>query len=400
VLVAACSNRSPVPTTPVAFASPGPLATSHATAVCDDCHVENTPAIAADKCLGCHDHVVLWMNIHAGRGFHASRAVVGKPCEACHREHRGVRADVSGWDRIGGMVRFDHRLADWPLDGAHARVACSACHAKRFAGTDPLCGACHADQPHAKLRRALQACDRCHSTQAWRPPLARLRFDHDARADAAMPLIGQHAGVACIECHPDGRFALALSDPSACDNCHASPHANEIASALACKTCHSPKFASLHDAAFDHDANTRFVLGVAHRGLACARCHTPALGTAPPSPGCESCHTSGPHGKRFDALGTPPPCGRCHSSMSASPAQPNDPPPVWRADHFDHASFRLRGKHAAIACRACHRGKSPADFERFASGECMACHAHAKVHTDAQHPNGRWTSAQCTSCHL
>lgn len=62
--------------------------------------------------------------------------------------------------------------------------------------------------------------------------------------------------------------------------------------------------------------------------------------------------------------------------------------------------WQLTGAHAQITCRMCHRGTIPADFERFADGtKCMSCHDHAKVHADADHPNGKFRDADCTKCH-
>ncbi|MBA2540703.1 MAG: hypothetical protein H0V17_13780 [Deltaproteobacteria bacterium] len=61
-------------------------------------------------------------------------------------------------------------------------------------------------------------------------------------------------------------------------------------------------------------------------------------------------------------------------------------------------------EHAKQACRSCHRGKGPQDFERFTgfnpNTECMSCHKHAKVHSDDDHPNGKYKNTQCLKCHL
>src|SRR5690554_2841632 len=63
--------------------SPGPLAKEHAGLdnqnSCNDCHVDDSKAIDSNKCLDCHDHKDLKKQISAGKGYHASSKVKGKP---------------------------------------------------------------------------------------------------------------------------------------------------------------------------------------------------------------------------------------------------------------------------------------------------------------------------------
>ena len=80
-------------------------------------------------------------------------------------------------------------------------------------------------------------------------------------------------------------------------------------------------------------------------------------------------------------------CATCHSQRG------------WKAgfqfNHQTNTGFDLTGKHAKAACRDCHRGKSPAEFERFdlkATG-CMGCHKHGKAH------GGKFKNDQCLTCH-
>ena len=408
VVLIACGSPPRVVAPP--FTSPGALSASHGeTTGCNACHVDGSKTTSNDKCLACHQTLRELLAI--GRGFHASLHVKRASCAACHHEHRGRTSDVMGWASIGGRDRFDHDTTGWPLEGAHRAAPCADCHhatdkhgLPTFLGTDSLCGSCHADTVHGLTATAMRACGRCHTEQAWTPARARLRFDHDERADAAFPTLGAHHDLACVTCHPALKLKLGFADPTDCRNCHASPHAGTIMSVRPCAVCHSPMFASLNVAAFDHASMTRLELGPAHRTLACTTCHTRMLGTTMPPFQCEACHAArSPHQHRFDSLGTPAPCGLCHSSMSASPVPAARPPPPWRVTHFDHqarTSFALRGMHANVACRACHRGRGPTDFERFpAAIACMDCHAHTTVHADAAHPNGKYINAECRSCH-
>jgi hypothetical protein len=49
-----------------------------------------------------------------------------------------------------------------------------------------------------------------------------------------------------------------------------------------------------------------------------------------------------------------------------------------------------------VTCRACHRGRTAADFERFDAGSvgCRGCHEHKNVH-----PKEKYTDSQCLGCH-
>ena len=420
--VAACGGPpppAPAPRVPrahavaVAVVSPGPLIAAHTALVCNDCHIHDSAELANDKCLACHAHAELTARIAAARGFHASALVARKPCAACHADHRGAAFDALGWSALpGGRDAFDHdHLTGWPLAGGHAGVTCDRCHTRTTAqgrptymGTERLCGACHKTQPHGIERRELLACERCHTDRAWRPSKPALAFNHDDRRDARMPLLGAHASVACAKCHAAARFNLRLPDPAACEGCHRGPHAGTIYTKRPCAECHSPTFAKLSSITFDHNERTRFDLGLSHRQLACAACHTAALRDTPPSAACETCHASrSPHQDRFKALGAPPACGLCHAPTSPyDPKTPGARGP-WRLttfDHAKHASWPLTHKHAQIGCRDCHRGSTPTDFERLKPGtDCTGCHAHATVHRDAAHPTGRYTSPECTQCH-
>jgi hypothetical protein len=121
-----------------------PLAGAHAKVACGRCHrVAESPGVTASlklvglatSCEGCH------RDPHLGQFARAGQPVA---CERCHTTET-IRA-----------TRFDHsRDAAWKLDGAHARLPCSACHkpeqrgAVTFVRYKPLptkCSGCHADR--------------------------------------------------------------------------------------------------------------------------------------------------------------------------------------------------------------------------------------------------------------
>ena len=376
--------------------SPGPLAQSHAGLEgqdkCDSCHTGGK-GLSAAKCLDCHDHADQKSKIASGRGLHASSSVAGRPCWTCHLDHKGRGFDLTGWAALGGPDRFNHDLADFPLRGKHATVACNECHQrsnrqglKLYLGESQVCGACHkADQPHRFERPALLECGRCHGEVAWKPGKKVLNFDHDDRAQAAFPVEGAHEAVACARCHPRAEFNL-VRDVSECSACHESPHAGHLFSKPSCIQCHAPTHGSFAAPEFDHDKRTKFALEGKHKKEPCASCHAAGVMT-PPERACESCHADeSRHRRRFEAFGSPPACATCHPSNS------------WKPTAFDHAKktrFALTGKHAETTCRKCHRGERPDDFERFDAAKvgCIGCHQHTKVH------EGRFQDGECLTCH-
>ncbi len=392
--------------------SPGALSASHGALDnaqhCADCHINNGKELSNDKCLGCHDHQNLASRIGAGKGFHASPKVRGKKCESCHHEHKSRSYDLMGWSSLqGGEAGFDHELTGWPLKGKHAKTDCKDCHKsadkqglRRYMGTDRLCGSCHnKDQPHKFERKDMLACERCHTESVWKPakPEGSRQFNHDDRKDAAMPLLGSHRDVSCSKCHPKSVFNLPFPKADACGNagCHQSVHDGQLFGTKDCELCHSPTFKTLKQQNFDHTANTRFDLGPTHSKIKCYDCHTKALGTTKPSGACEvaGCHAKdNKHGDRFNEYGSPPRCNVCHPSGGTK----------FIASVFNHSrtKFPLEAKHAQVSCRACHRGTGPADFENF-NGDiaCMDCHEHKTVHSDPEHPKGKYKSNQCTQCH-
>ena len=411
--------------------SPGPLSSSHGALDdqnhCNDCHVDNTKALTNDKCLNCHDHDNLKKRIAAGKGFHASELVKGKNCQTCHIEHKGKGFDLMGWKNLpGGQKTFDHEKTGWRLNGKHATTDCDDCHKahdkqglKTFMGTDRLCGACHLkEQPHKfeKTETNNLQCERCHGESVWKPAKApsQQKFNHDDRKDASMPLLGSHRDVACAKCHPKSVFNLPFPKADACGNsgCHQSTHDGHLFGKRDCEWCHSPTFKTLKQQNFDHTEKTKFDLGPAHRKIKCYDCHTKAMGEGKPNGACEICHAKDSHHQdRFKEFGEPPRCGTCHPSGG----------PKFVPSAFNHTAktrFKLEFKHLEVACRQCHRGGNPSDFENFTSlidskgrVDCMGCHAHKKVHADDKHPKGKYKdnavctpdnkkSCECLTCHM
>jgi len=124
-----------------------PLIGQHAVAPCEECHLQATYKGTSSACVDCH------------RGDDTHKGSLGTDCAACH--------NPNGWK----LWRFDHdRQTQFKLTGAHAGLACAACH--REGDKDPKavptqCASCHqGDDVH---RGGFgQNCERCHTTDTFK----------------------------------------------------------------------------------------------------------------------------------------------------------------------------------------------------------------------------------------
>ena len=332
--------------------SPGPLSNAHAklegATNCFQCHEERR-GVTATKCLQCH--TALRARINARKGLHAQPG--HQQCERCHNEHHGRSFQLIRWE----PQKFDHRIAGFPLEGAHAKVQCSGCHKTRsFLGLSQSCTACHKDPHQGQLKN----CTSCHLMTAFKPAS---KFDH---AKARFPLTGQHAKVDCAKCHPTPAFrGVAFAR---CTDCHKDPHAGRFGAT--CAQCHSTAgWSNVATANFDH-SKTGFALTGVHRTTQCSECHREKKFKGTPK-ACSSCHRD-PHEGRLGKS-----CERCHATTS------------FRAvSNFDHTRtrFSLTGRHLTTKCAACHVGGKLRPLPLACSG----------CHTDPH--KGRLGTA-CERCH-
>jgi len=291
---------------------------------------------------------------------------------------------VVGGAAPGVGARAFHEKTRFPLVGAHARVACAACHGPagregaRFRGLAfARCTDCHLDAHLGQMSTPARAgdgrtCDRCHGLEAFLP----VTFEAEDHAATGFELEGAHRAVACSRCHVSDpglaaripakaraelerkkrpvRVSLARFAPvkaGDCKACHRDPHAGQFdrrGRPEGCTACHVSS--SFRELRFDHARDTSFPLEGKHAGVACGSCHRPdASGVvryAPRSHACAACH-SDPHAGQFStggAAGTD--CARCHGTAG------------WKETRFVHAApftgFELTGKHRGLDCARCH----------------------------------------------
>lgn len=157
---------------------------------CVDCHIhEDGGTLGVFRpvsCLQCH-------NRRDSRFMREHLVQVGDRCLQCH----------DGMDRMRG---FDHARV-FPLDGAHAALACVQCHEEyRFQNTPTSCSRCH-DAPDYHQGLFGEKCEYCHTTQAWSPAALRLhRFPLDH---------GRVQASECAVCHLGNRYVTYT-----CYTCH------------------------------------------------------------------------------------------------------------------------------------------------------------------------------------
>ncbi len=366
------------------------LTDSHAAVPCDRCH-RDEPSLAARV-----PEPVSKRLQAQGRPVTVSLALLKLDlplarCDSCHRDPHGGQfrervkahgcADCHNTQSFA-RVAFDHqRETRFALSGAHRDAPCEGCHRRPAPGQPvtyrPLaaaCEACHRDVHVGQLSAGATPCDKCHTTDNFKPT----RFDHNDSRFAAFALDGAHARKECQVCHFRVEVASKVDVarykplPTGCDGCHADYHRGKFrgidlaglfagkseraaASRTACEQCHTTDgWARVHVEKHDE---TGFPLNDAHALAPCSACHR--AGYAVPIPAaCHACHRD-PHAGELGAE-----CSACHDARS------------WetRLDAPAHrrTGFPLVGRHAIIPCRECHTA-----FRRGFAGaavRCVECH--------------------------
>jgi hypothetical protein len=175
-----------------------PLRGAHEKVTCEGCHRRGLDALTS-ACAACHQ------DPHAG--------LHGTSCERCHNE--------ASWVLPRNLQA--HEATRFPLTGAHAVIACEACHRPRraepLATTPTECIVCHA----RNWRRAkpdhqaagFTDCARCHTTST---------FHGATYVHQRYVLDGQHAFQRCEACHTGTTFAGLASGGQDCFQCHKSDY--------------------------------------------------------------------------------------------------------------------------------------------------------------------------------
>ncbi|RMF13605.1 MAG: hypothetical protein D6761_10810 [Candidatus Dadabacteria bacterium] len=309
-------------------------------------------------------------------------------CTDCHLNRQWTTLKAIDPVTMPDAIGFDHnRQTGFPLDGAHRKVPCAACHqaGMRLRGSDLTCADCHRS-PHKKIEQR-DTCARCHTTVDWQPPA-----QPDAHKDAAFPLLGRHRTLACAACHRDDSKSPGMT-PQRCAACHrdqvlaSSVHPNHLASGFVqdCESCHTEAgwgMARVQHARF-------WPLRGAHRDVDCAACHTSA-DYRQVDRQCVSCHlTDYQQSTNPDhvAAGFGQDCESCHRNSG-----------TWtvRNRSFHDPFFPISSGPHDASCQKCHQGVSYKDFT------CFACHAHSRAKMDDKHDDVAgytYSAPACLECH-
>ncbi|MFI4889381.1 MAG: cytochrome c3 family protein [Steroidobacterales bacterium] len=319
------------------------LTGAHTTLTCNACHVAGRYTQTPKSCNGCH----VTDDVHRGvRGTDCAKCHSTKewkntkydhlketgyellgvhekvPCAGCHRNgnlKEKIPKDCNGCHQADDThaARFGAKCADchgnekwpmtdydhagkhkYPLDGAHAKIDCYACHTA-VAARQKLpkdCAGCHRSED-AHAGKLQGACDACHGQKTWRSDIG---FDHDL---TKYPLLGLHRVASCAQCHATEAFSAA---PTACVDCHMHEDVHKGGLGKKCQDCHSTNGWPLW--MFDHAKKTHFPLLGAHAKLQCADCHHLPPGTVKTPSTCVSCHHKDDrHLGQFGAR-----CNQCH----------------------------------------------------------------------------------------
>ncbi len=367
--------------------SPGPLSAGHeeldSSDDCQKCH-KLGGGVTNFLCMNCHQHEPLRDAIERGEGLHAT--FKGRACTECHTEHKGRRANINNWRKVGGRRKFNHDKTGFRLVAGHKKAACSSCHRRKlrsgrvsYIGLTKSCNGCHKNPHRFSSKDLLGMCTECHTKDGGQTKAlmaSSLPIDHAQRSGVSLK--GSHSEAKCLDCHKKAR--MNKRDGRSCNSCHKSPHGRSFKRAQ-CQDCHQVA-AEWKTPSFSHE-KTKLPLRGRHRTKRCAKCHkTKRSIKQPPRATCQPCHKD-PHKKRFkkSKIG----CKSCHGLGGVG--EPH------RFKHGAKTEFALTGKHSEAECRQCHRGNRPYRFERLESSSCMGCHAHKKAH------EGQYQDDQCLKCH-
>lgn len=340
---------------------PGPVIEGHAKYEdeCSRCHRPFSKQSQNTLCLDCHEEIA--EDVQSDTGYHGLADLDRMECRSCHTDHEGRDAKIAEFNR----ETFDHDQTDFRLQGAHAGVACNACHKQdvKYREAPSACFDCHEEDDAHKGNLGKQCAD-CHSERGWdKEP----EFDHD---ETDFRLRGKHRDVGCVSCHVGEQYE---DTPSTCVSCHRYKDVHGGNYGAKCNECHNDR--GWDRISFNHD-DTDFPLTGRHSDVKCSSCHGKDVKADNVETDCVSCHKqddkhSGQYGEKCDA---------CHQTRG------------WEKVKFDHdreTDFPLRGGHKDAPCGGCHRG----ELGNETLGEtCIDCHRTDDVHAGEE-------GEQCEQCH-
>ena len=325
---------------------------------CESCHLDITHSPGALSCIECHQsYDVGFMTAHLEN--------FGVDCIICH----------DGSDRMAG---FDHGVnTEFPLQGEHGELACSACHQGDRDGETPLdCAGCHAE-PDQHQGIFDPACETCHNPASWSPALLEgAQFGHFSTAGYSLEHHREAYGgqpTTCRSCHLSESWDFFQET---CFTCHAHENQGGMDQHLAdygsrCRDCHDGVDRMR---AFDHQ--NIFPLEGKHAAAACEDCHE-GQNWVTARPACITCHEEPEI--HFGVFGQK--CQYCHG------------PDMWTPAPLRRHQFPLdHGDGLLSDCTTCHQNA-------YNTYSCFGCHDHDETELNTSHTAARISLQKTPFCH-
>ena len=393
--------------------------------------------------------LVLAMSVLSASGMaqRSPHGTLSVPCEQCH--------GAESWTVLLSPLKFAHASTGFSLQGQHAVVRCTGCHAAlKFSGARNLCADCHDDVHRGELGKQ---CDRCHTPESWlvsdmvqkhkNTRFALVGAHAAATAGAVIPTSGitRSPGCAPIVSHamrattPEPRIPItsqAVSGPTARSAIPSTRCAGEATSITRPRnsrsqvpTAHFRARGAMSEAistpprptamaATDRSSPARPVRNTPDFSTACLSCHTttawrPAsfdhnltafklTGRIVRSRAPNVISTACIRGHRPCAI-------RVTSRHSSRPRTQSTRdlrrtarhviPPRWRPASFDHnlTAFKLTGAHFLTPCASCHVG----GVYTGTPSTCGSSNCHLPRYNATTNPPhaGAGFGTDCQTCH-
>ena len=295
-------------------------------------------------------------------------------CDECH--------STDDWKELLPVLKFDHGLTGFPIEGHHGAADCRDCHVSlEFGRVQSLCSSCHADIHENQFGNT---CDECHSPRGW----IDYNYFRERHQSSRFPLLGPHTQLDCGACHREGNY---VNTPLECSGCHMGDyngsmepvHLN-VGFSTECGECHDPAASVWEGVRFEHTAG--FPLTGGHNIGDCNPCHQTQLSSL--SSECFGCHLA-----EYQSAGNPDhqaaqishSCQECHTNN------------MWSPSFFNHqeTGFPLMGAHLTQVCQDCHQG---GQFAGLASG-CIDCHQTDYESVEDPSHTAAQFDTDCLECH-
>ncbi len=213
------------------------------------------------------------------------------------------------------------------------------------------------------------------SSQLSNPLAVPFPADSPASQHEFFPLLGQHAAIACEDCHANGVYD---NTPTSCESCHGGEQPENHFNGD-CAACHSSS--SWSDVLFDHTLA---------ENADCASCHLQDRPANHYSGQCSQCHnTSDWDNVSFNHSGQAD-CASCHADDRPANHDSGQCSQCHNTNDWDDASFNHTGQ---TDCASCHANQAPNNHY---SGQCLQCH-NTNDWDDASFNHTGQTD--CKSCH-